>query len=1242
MSFQPSANLILLIDGASYYVAEDPDQAGAPLSRTGRHATIYQLIAGSPGGAATGARRALKLHQMDDRLSALTSQATALAAHADLPGLTVCRRVVLDPQRHWNIIRRYPDLTFAPVMPWIDGPTWAEMVQGRRAVSAEQSLALARALLDILVTLERRHLAHCELGGQNVIVSALPGTPTPDVPVTLELVDVEHLYAPDLSAPATPPVSPPGYAHLILPVDLWQAESDRYTGAMLLAEMLGWCDPRVRQAAWGASYFEPGDMRQESPRYRLLTESLRALWGDRVVWLLARAWFSGSLLECASFTDWSSALPSKPLQAPPAPATTAAAEAGPAAPPTPTPTSAPTRPIVTPPRYFGTTAPPVTPVSIAEPAPLAAPEPPGLEEPAPPVVVEPPVSAAPPGRTPPVVPAPAEPEPVAPEAAVEASSAVESIPVVPIEEPVAPASQPEPEPPALDEAIASRPVAETSVNVPEPTALVADPAPEETTPAPLAAAGTVPADPALTPTASMPEGVATQEVTAGPTDDPVAAAELPAMDARSGAETATVEPPAPAAMTTVPIEPVEPVAEPATTEAIAPPSEAPATSLMSPVGLAPAGDAARATRPGLGPELVAALAAEHEEATDTIAADDSISALESAVGLSSEQALGPREATTSQAPPALDEPPAASDHMPIFMPEETPATHLASADVEATPTGAPAPLVAPDQIDEVMPVEAEAVTTGIATTPVVATREPALEREGVEARPGEDEPPAGAPAESSVALVTPADQPAPALAEIEEPATDQAEDEPTPGEPADETPDLVAEVVETPARPVAIELAVEAGDERATEEPASAEAPAPLDEAAPPLLRAADFFARWPASSAGRSPAPPPPAESETTESQRAEESAAPPSPATIELPAAVMSELEEPVAQAAIDEADISPPPGEEAAIEPAAPAEALPIAPPPPLAAPTTRESREEPASPTTEPPGAAETALSDASPPGTPAPESTPRPTWPPRYTPPAAGPAAMPARRAPESEQPDQGGLAASASPPIIPAADLPVAPATPIGPPRYEAPDITPPASAPTRDEPRPELAALAESPAARATPATDAPPTVEQAPLPPVASAPPAGPLRYTTPAPPATPSTPPSSVGTPPVTAQQPARPIRYTTATPSTPAAPHVEPAPATPASEPVAPVEPMPEPEPVPATPAPAARLEPVEPVDLDPWSGLPDAPPAARGLMELGDQLRQAGDDEAAQAAYRLARALLTEDHPATRHLASLTG
>jgi hypothetical protein len=136
----------------------------------------------------------------------------------------------------------------------------------------------------------------------------MPGNPG------VALVDVEQMYGPSLNRPHLLPGGSPGYAHRTAPDGLWSPEADRFAGAILIAEMLGWHDAQIRGRAWGESFFDPDEIAQDSDRYLALHASLERCWGVNAARLLERAWRSDVLAECPTFGGWLIALPTKAPQ----------------------------------------------------------------------------------------------------------------------------------------------------------------------------------------------------------------------------------------------------------------------------------------------------------------------------------------------------------------------------------------------------------------------------------------------------------------------------------------------------------------------------------------------------------------------------------------------------------------------------------------------------------------------------------------------------------------------------------------------------------------------------------------------------------------------------------------------------------------------------------------------------------------------------------------------------------------
>ncbi len=313
MTFQPQAGDTFTIDSIVHQLAEHPAARGVPYGQEGRAAVVYQLL------TAEGQAHALKVFRQRFRVPALVGLADRLVAYAEIPGLQVCRRTVLTPQRHTALLRSISDLTYAVLMPWVSGPTWMEIIGGKQALTPQQSLSLAQGMANLLSLMEQRNLAHCDISGPNVILPGLLASSTGDAPSLtraphspVALVDVEQMFGPALDRPEALPSGSPGYAHRTAPSGLWSAQADRFAGAVLLAEMLGWCHERVREAASEESYFTPDEIQKDNERYALLKQVLRERWGDGVATLLERAWESETLAHCATFGEWLIALPEGP------------------------------------------------------------------------------------------------------------------------------------------------------------------------------------------------------------------------------------------------------------------------------------------------------------------------------------------------------------------------------------------------------------------------------------------------------------------------------------------------------------------------------------------------------------------------------------------------------------------------------------------------------------------------------------------------------------------------------------------------------------------------------------------------------------------------------------------------------------------------------------------------------------------------------------------------------------------
>ena len=302
MAFHPEPGTILEIGGTTYHMAPHPAAPRLAYGQEGRAGIVFQLLA--PDGQA----HALKVFKPRFQVPAMVMLADRLARLADVPGLAVCRRSVLSARSQRELLRQYPELNYAALMPWIAGPTWLQAVAERRALTAEHSLALAQSLLEMLTTLEERGAAHCDISSTNVILT--------NEERAVALVDVEQMYAAGFARPEVLTTGSAGYARAAHAEAAWSSLGDRFAGAVLVGEILGWCEDEVRQAAGAESYFEFSDLQArtpvETPRYTVLRTALERRWGDGIAGLFEQAWLSEDLAGCPNFGAWLAALPDHP------------------------------------------------------------------------------------------------------------------------------------------------------------------------------------------------------------------------------------------------------------------------------------------------------------------------------------------------------------------------------------------------------------------------------------------------------------------------------------------------------------------------------------------------------------------------------------------------------------------------------------------------------------------------------------------------------------------------------------------------------------------------------------------------------------------------------------------------------------------------------------------------------------------------------------------------------------------
>ncbi len=301
MPFQPNGCDEITLKGKSFIFVEDPSEKNRPARQTGSQASVYQLKAHD------GSLHALKVFLPAFRSRQTLDAVKVLNPLADLQGMRACRRIVLAEPQDASLLTTHPDLSYAILMPWMDGQTWQSVMQKKRALPQDECLAMARSLVTTLSGLEAQGVAHCQLESSNVLVKT-DGDALSTQASRVTLVDLEGLYAPGLARPANLQPVFPGYGNPRDQENHWDPTADRFAGAILIAEMLGWCDDRIVKAASGAAFFDPQEIQQDCSRYKLMVEVLRTRFGEPVSQAFTKAWFSKEAGDCPALTAWREAL----------------------------------------------------------------------------------------------------------------------------------------------------------------------------------------------------------------------------------------------------------------------------------------------------------------------------------------------------------------------------------------------------------------------------------------------------------------------------------------------------------------------------------------------------------------------------------------------------------------------------------------------------------------------------------------------------------------------------------------------------------------------------------------------------------------------------------------------------------------------------------------------------------------------------------------------------------------------
>lgn len=293
--FPPEHNYLFSLLGQDYRIEEHPRFAGVPYGQEGRQGTVYKIVRQEDHESF-----ALKVFRPSFRYPTVMKKSEVISRYSSLAGLKSGSRRIIHPQESKELLSTYPELLYAVVMPWIEAETWNDILTSRRELSVEDCRKLAENFAGTMMELEEHGLAHTDLSSSNVMIESTAGE------LNFQLVDLEDLYSPQLEEPDDLPDGIDGYRAPFLEQDMqWSPYVDRFSGGILIAEMLTWCEPGIREKCWGDSFFAPGELQQENERQPIMIQTLEKLYGLPVSGLFERLWNAEQIQQCPSFGEWS-------------------------------------------------------------------------------------------------------------------------------------------------------------------------------------------------------------------------------------------------------------------------------------------------------------------------------------------------------------------------------------------------------------------------------------------------------------------------------------------------------------------------------------------------------------------------------------------------------------------------------------------------------------------------------------------------------------------------------------------------------------------------------------------------------------------------------------------------------------------------------------------------------------------------------------------------------------------------
>jgi serine/threonine protein kinase len=292
-NFDPSPRDSIDLFGRKHVVQPHPQVAYLPYSQLAGRAVVHQLR------DQTGEYFALKVFKKQYRDPSLVGAIQNLKHVENFEGLRAARRRIVLPSD--PAARKHRNLEYAMLMPWVHGKTWYDVLGQARDegyyLPEPVAIRLCNRFLSIMEGLETAGVAHTDISPGNVMVEFTEND--------VQLLDLEDMYMPGADPPSHQSTGSTGYRHRSGEDGntFWRSEGDRYSAAVLAAEMLILVSPQLARKATQEGFF----------RGHCGTSEGMTRFEEAQVWLekiapefapvFERSWFASSLEECPRISE---------------------------------------------------------------------------------------------------------------------------------------------------------------------------------------------------------------------------------------------------------------------------------------------------------------------------------------------------------------------------------------------------------------------------------------------------------------------------------------------------------------------------------------------------------------------------------------------------------------------------------------------------------------------------------------------------------------------------------------------------------------------------------------------------------------------------------------------------------------------------------------------------------------------------------------------------------------------------